>query len=146
MPRNSAAGWLLPGVALLVGVLGMTAIWVAIAVISNRSCSWLALVTAIDMAVLLRLTNAPEGPMRTLVATLATAFAVALSLWFIVATQLGFTLGLQPVASAIRLGPALAWQLSKLSLDRMDVILLLASLPLAAILSQARKGKTNPAQ
>jgi len=144
LPRNSAAGWLLPGVALLFGVLGMTAIWVSIAVISNRSCSWLALVTAIDMAVLLRLTNAPEGSLRTLVATFATALAVALSLWFIVATQLGFAFGLLPVASAIRLGPALAWQLSKLSLDRVDMILLLASLPLAAILSQARKAKSDP--
>lgn len=141
MHRNSAAGWLLPGVALLVGVLGMTAVWVSVAVLSDRSCSWLALVAAIDMALLLRLTNAPPGPLRMAAAILATALAAALSQWLIVATQLGFALGLEPLASSLRLGPALAWQLTKLNLDRVDWILLVSSLPLAAILIQAGRRK-----
>lgn len=141
MPRNSAAGWLLPGVALLVGVLGMSAVWVSVAVLSNRPCSWLALVAALDMALLLRLTNAPPGRSRIAIAIAATALAVALSQWLIVATQLGFALGLEPVASSLRLGPSLAWQLSKLNLDRLDWIFLLSALPLAAILSQARRSQ-----
>lgn len=141
MFKNSAAGWLLPSVALLIGILGMSAAWVAVAILSNGSCSWLGLVAAIDMALLLRLTSAPAGRLRMAAAMLATALAVALSQWLIVATQLGFTLGLEPLASSLRLGPALAWQLSKLSLDRVDWILLLSSLPLAAILTQARKVK-----
>ena len=140
MQKNSAAGWLLPGAALLIGILGISALWVAAAVLSGRSCSWLALVAAIDMAVLLRLTNAPAGRASMLLAVLATALAVALSQWLIVGTQLGFALGLQPMASSLRLGPALAWQLSKLYLNRVDWILLLSSLPLAAILMQGRKG------
>ena len=44
------------------------------------------------------------------------------------------------MASSLRLGPALAWHLSKLYLNRVDWILLLSSLPLAAILMQGRKG------
>lgn len=141
MLKNSMAGWLLPGTALLVGILGMSAVWVAVAVLSNRSCSWLALVAAVDMALLLRLTNAPSGRLRMVVAVLATALAVVLSQWLIVATHLGLALGLGPLASSFRLGPALAWQLGKLSLDRVDWILLLSSLPLALILAQARKSK-----
>lgn len=139
MPRNSAASWLLPAIVLVVGALGMSAIWVAWAVISNRSCSWLALVAALDMAFLLRLTNAPAGRARAVVAVAGTALTIALSQWLIVSTQIGFALGLAPLASASRLGPALAWQLSKLSLERSDWILLLFSLPLAAILVQARR-------
>jgi hypothetical protein len=52
---------------------------------------------------------------------------------------MGFVLGLEPMASAMRLGPVLAWEMSKLSLDRVDWILLLSSLPLAAILAEGRK-------
>jgi hypothetical protein len=133
------AAWLLPSLALLVGILGMSAVWVAAAVLAQRSCSWLGLVAAIDMAVLLRLTSAPAGALRSFAAVLATALAVALSQWLIVATQMGFALGLAPIASSLRLGPALAWQLGRLSLDRTDWILLLSALPLAAILSQARR-------
>lgn len=139
LQKISVTVWLLPGVALAVGVLGMSAVWVAVAVLSERPCSWLALLAALDMAMLLRLTNAPVGGLRMLAAVLATGLSIAASHWLIVATHLGFELGLEPMASAARLGPALAWELSKLSLGRVDWILLVASLPLAAILTQGRK-------
>ena len=145
MRKFPLSAWLLPSLALLVGILGISAVWVAAAVLAQRSCSWLALVAAIDMAVLLRLTSAPPGPLRSFAAVLATALAVALSQWLIIATQMGFVLGLAPIASSLRLGPALAWQLGRLSLDRLDWILLLSALPLAAILSQARRAPP-PAQ
>lgn len=141
LPKNSAARWLLPGIALVVGTLGMSAVWVAASVLSDRSCSWLALVAAIDMALLLRLTDAPKGRLRMVLGVGATALAVAISQWLIVATQLGVSLGLEPLASAVRLGPALAWQLGKLSLTGADWILMVASLPLAAILTQASDAK-----
>lgn len=144
MRKFPLSAWLLPSLALLLGILGMSAIWVAAAVLAHSTCSWLALVAAIDMAVLVRLTGAPPGPLRSFAAVLATALAVALSQWLIVATQLGFVLGLAPIASSLRLGPALAWQLGRLSLDRPDLILLLAALPLAAILSQARRPPPPP--
>lgn len=136
MPTNTAARWLLPAVAMLVGILGISAVWVAAAVISQRSCSWLALVAAVDVAMLLRLSNAPAGRPRLVVAMVATALAIAFSQWLIIATQLGFALGLEPLASSARLGPALAWELGRLSLDRSDWVLMLFSLPLAAILCQ----------
>ena len=144
MQKFPAAGWLVPGVALLVGVLGMSAVWVAVAVLSDRSCSWLALVAAIDMALLLRLTNAPVGVARSLAAMLATATTVALSQWMIAAAHLGFELGLEPMASALRLGKVLAWELSRLNLGAVDWIFLTASLPLAAILVQPlRRDRTR---
>lgn len=136
LPKNSIIAWLLPTLALLVGILGVSAVWVAAATLSGRSCSWLALLAAIDMALLLKLTNAPPGRLRMIAAITATAAAVGLSQWLIVATQMGLSLGMPPLASALRLGPVLAWQLSKLSLNSQDWILLVASLTLAAILTQ----------
>jgi hypothetical protein len=130
--------------ALLAGVLGADAVWVLLAVASNRPCSWMALLAAVDVALLLRLTGAPPGAARVTVAVLATALAVALAQWLIVATQLGIVLGLQPLDSALRLGPALARQLLHLSLDRGDLAWLLVSLPLAALLAMRSRREAAP--
>lgn len=141
MPKNSIARWLWVSLALIVGILGMSAVWVAVAVISNRPSGWLALLAAVDMALLLRLTRAPRGLFRILAGVLATALTVVLSQWLVVATHLGALFGLEPLASAQRLGPVLAWELSKLNLQRADWAFILLSLLFAAWL--ARGGK-NP--
>ena len=124
--------WLLSWLALGVGILGISAVWLALALLSDSPCSWLALVAAADMALMLRLTQAPPGRTRQLVATLATALAVAISQWLIVATHLGQALGLTPLDSARRLGPVLAWAMTLLNLHAADWWLILISLPLAA--------------
>ena len=135
MPTNISSPWLLPAVALVAGVLGTDAAWVAVAIATGRPCSWFAAIAALDLALLLRFAGAPPGTPRVLVAVLATALAVALAQWLIVATQMGIALGLQPVASALRLGPALALQFLRLSLDPADLAWMLGSLPLAALLA-----------
>ena len=114
----------------------MSAAWVTAAVIFGRSLSWLSLVAALDMALLLHLTRVPPGPWRVGLAVACTAAAVLLSQWLIIATQLGISMGLQPLDASLRLGPALAWQLGRLSLTPVDLVFLCASLPLAGILSQ----------
>ncbi len=140
MPNVSIRAWALPLLALVAGIAGISAVWVAFAELSGSPCSWLALVAAIDMAVLLRLTHAPASRARMLVAASATALAIALAHWMLAAIQMGGLIGLAPLESAQRLGPSLAWQLAKLRLDRVDWVLLVAALPLAAILVQPRKG------
>ena len=144
MPRTPAPAWLLPAAALTAGALGMAAVWVALAVWSDRPCSWLAPIAALDMALLLRLTGVQPGPGRQLAAVLGTALTAVLAQWLTVATQLGLALGLDPITSAIRLGPALAQQLLLLSLDRWDYAWLLASLPIAALLAM-RGGRERAA-
>ena len=144
MSRVSALAWALPLVATLAGIAGMAGAWVAVGALSGSSISWLALVAALDVSLLLRLTHAPPGRMRYAVAVLATLAIVALSQWFLAATRVGALVGLEPLASAWRLGPALGWQVVKLSLDRVDWILLLASLPLAAILVEPGKPGDPP--
>jgi hypothetical protein len=123
--------WLLPLITLLVGVLGVTVIWVAVAILSNRPCGWLALLAAAAVAVLLRLTQAPSGRLRIAVAVFACALAIALAMWMIAATHLGSVFGLDPVSSAVRLGTVLAWEMTRLSLHPLDWLFIGLSLPLA---------------
>jgi hypothetical protein len=138
---NKGSSWLLPVVAAIAGILGTDAVWVALPVGTGRPCSWIALLAALDLAVLLRFAGAPPGRTRVVLAVLGTALAVLLAQWLVVATQLGIALGLQPVASALRLGPSLALQFWRLSLDRLDLAWMLASLPLAALLAQRSRAE-----
>jgi hypothetical protein len=143
--KIEAPAWLLPGVALLAGILGTDAAWVALSVFSGRPCSWIAPIAALVLALLLRFSGAPAGRVRVAVAVAGTALAVLLAQWLIVATQMGIALGLQPVDSALRLGPALAMQFWRLSLDRVDLGWLLAALPLAALFAlPSRKERLRP--
>jgi len=135
MPLFPSGRWLWPGLALLAGIAGMSAVWVAAAVLSGSACSWLALVAAADMALLLRLTGAPAGPGRVIAAVAATLTTLVLTHWLVVATQIGGVLGIPPITSALHLGPHLAWQLTGLALGRVDWVLLAASPVLAAIMA-----------
>lgn len=132
MPPKPLTRWLLPALVVLAGVLGVTTLWVSVAVLSSRSCGWFAVVAAADMAVMLRLANAPAGLLRGGAAVVGTAIAIAISLWMIVATHLGFVFGLGPMDSAWRLGPMLAWELTQLNLQPWDWLFIGVSLPLAA--------------
>jgi hypothetical protein len=139
LPQFSLTRWLLPALVVLAGLLGVITIWVSVAVLSNRSCGWFALAAAIVMALMLRLGNAPPGLTRGGVAICGTALAIAASLWMIVATRLGFVFGLGPMASALRLGPMLAWELTRLNLQPWDWVFIGLSLPSAALWSRGGK-------
>ena len=135
---NKVTAWLLPAAALLAGILGVDAVWVVVSVATNRPCSWMAVLAAADVAVMLRFANVPPGPSRVLLSVLGTAVAIALAQWLVVATHLGLELGLQPLDSAMKLGPSLAGQLLALSLHRVDYWMMLAALPLAALFALGR--------
>jgi len=137
--------WLLPSVALATGVLGVDAVWVVASVASNRPCSWMALIAALDVAFMLRLANVRAGSGRIVLAVLATALAVLLAQWLIAATQMGLALGLEPLDSAMKLGPSLARQLIMLSLHRADFAWLVAALPLAALLATSSRREREAA-
>jgi hypothetical protein len=145
LPTNKATAWLLPAAALLAGILGVDAVWVVLSVASNRPCSWMALLAAADVAVMLRFANVAPGPSRALLGVLGTAVAIALAQWLVVATQLGLELGLQPLDSAMKLGPSLARQLLALSLRGFDYWTMLAALPLAALLALGRRKENTRA-
>lgn len=126
-----AVDWLLPALAWTAGVLGMVALWTAVSLALRSPSGWLALVAALDLALLLRLSAMPAGRWRAVAAVTGTALAIALGYWFHAAISMGLMLGLQPVDSALRLGPVLAWELVRQATSYWDLAWALAALPLA---------------
>jgi len=128
---SSPRPWLLPLLALCIGVLGMTAAWLALSMFLRSPCGWLAPVAALDMALMLRLSAAPAGRIRAALAVMGTAAAVAISYWMMAATQMGQLLGLSPLESAQRLGPVLAGELVRHMTSGWDIAYAALALVLA---------------
>jgi hypothetical protein len=135
VPSTPSSRWLAP-IILLLGGLCFSLIWVLLALYLGRQSGWLALLAALDAAVLLRFAGVRPGSRRALVAALATVAMAVLANWFIIASQLGFVLGLLPWESALRLGFSHAWTLAQLANGTLDWACLLASPLLAAWLAK----------
>ena len=135
MPQNrhSRPGlpWAFPLAALVVGVLGIVAVWVGAFLWLRGPAAWMAPIAALDMALMLRLAAAPPGRARAMLATLATATAIGLGLWMVASTQMAMLIGITPLESALRLGPVLAGELLRHATDGWDMAMLALSLPLA---------------
>jgi len=133
-PRNAwsafALGWL------LLGSLGVAAAWVLLAMALNAQCSWMALVAAVDAALIVRLLRLRPGAARALAGLLSTALAVAAANWALVAAWLGGHMGLLPWESMLKLGNGLAWLLVRLSNGPADLAWIAAGLAVAAIASR----------
>jgi hypothetical protein len=123
--------WPLPAFALVVGVLGVTAVWVGLNMLLQTPVAWMGPIAALDMALMLRLAAAPPGRARASLAVCGTTIAIALGLWMVAATTMGRLLGLSPIESATRLGPVLAGELLRHGTNAWDITLLAISLPLA---------------
>lgn len=128
---SSHRQWLLPLLALCIGVLGMTAAWLALAMALGSACGWLAPLAALDMVLMLRLSAAPAGPLRAALAVLGTVAAIVTSYWMIAAAQMGQLLGLSPLESAQRLGPVLAGELTRHGTSHWDIAFAALALVLA---------------
>ena len=126
------ARWLAPAL-LILGCFGCAAAWILLALAGDRQCSWMALLAALDAALLLRMARMPPGAARMLVALLGTAATIAIANWGIAAGQLGRALGLLPWESVLKLGPHHAWTLAGLANTPTDLAWLAAGLLLAAI-------------
>ncbi|MGN7832021.1 hypothetical protein ACTJI2_10440 [Pseudoxanthomonas sp. 22568] len=134
-PSTPSSRWLTP-IILLLGGLCFSLIWVLLALYLGRQSGWMALLAALDAAVLLRFAGVRPGGRRALVAALATVAMAVLANWFIIASQLGFVLGLLPWESALRLGLSHAWTLAQLANGTLDWACLLVSPLLAAWLAK----------
>ena len=127
---SRSSRWLTPLIRLLGGAC-FTLIWILLALYLERQAGWMALLAALDAALILRFTGMRRGPARVLLAMVATVLMIALALWGIVASQLGFMLGLSPWTSATKLGLAHAWTLLGLANTPADLVCM-ATAPLLA--------------
>lgn len=123
--------WLVP-VMLLLGGASLVLIWVTVALYLQRQAGWMALLAALDVIVVLRLGGMRAGKGRAVLALLATTLICAVSVWGIVATQLGFAMGLTPWDSALKLGLHHGWTLLTLATTPLEWLALAAAPWLAA--------------
>lgn len=126
--RGRLAWFLLP-----VGIAGFAAAWILLASATGRQSSWMALLAAIDAAVLLRIGGMPPGPRRATWAVAATMATILIAHWGIVAAGIGRLIGLTPLDSALKLGTGLAWTMAQLLNGPVDIAWLVASLAVAAL-------------
>ena len=124
--------WIAPAL-LVIGSFGFAAAWVLLALARDRQCSWMAILAAIDAALLLRMARMPRGWLRVSLAVIATASTIGLANWGIAAVQIGRIMGLLPWESMAKLGPFYAWTLANLANPPVDLLWLAAALVLAAI-------------
>lgn len=127
--RTSWLSWLL----LLLGVGGFAALWVIVGLYSDAQSSWMAVLGALDVALLLRLGRWSAGPRRSALGVAATVVTILLANWGITSGQLGAVLGLAPWDSALKLGPHHAWTLAQLANGVGDALWLGVALGVAAL-------------
>lgn len=137
MPKpNSPVRWPLATGLLLLGSFGVAAAWILVADARNTQSSWMAVIAALDAAWLLRMARARPGPLRALAGGAATALAIVIAGFGIVAAQLARPMGLVPWESALKLGLEHAWTLARLANGPADVAWLAAGLVIAVVLSR----------
>ncbi|KGM56680.1 hypothetical protein N799_02925 [Lysobacter arseniciresistens ZS79] len=131
-PAAPLFGWLL----LALGVSTFTVAWVALGFSSGRQHSWMAVLGALDVALMLRLGHWRPARVRVPAAVLATALIIALANWGQIAAQLGKMLGYAPWESAVRLGFHHAWTLAQLANGAADIAWWLLAMAAAALASR----------
>ncbi|PKM01493.1 MAG: hypothetical protein CVV16_14400 [Gammaproteobacteria bacterium HGW-Gammaproteobacteria-6] len=110
----------------------MAALWAMAAVATQRPLGWMALITALDVSIMLSLLRLAPGAMRASLAAATTVLSITLAWWFIAASQMAPMFGLHPLQSLQRISPHLALSLSAASFNRFDLVLAAASIVLAA--------------
>lgn len=130
-PSSQRIPWLSP-LLLALAVFGFAAIWSLLALYLNRQVSWLAVIGALDVAWMLRLSGWPARRGRVLAAVGGTAAMAGIANWAIIAGQLGGMMGLKPWESITRLGSDHALTLAQLANGPLDVVWIAAALVAAA--------------
>ena len=120
----------------LAGSIGIAAAWILIAQATGRQSSWMAVVAAVDAALLLRMGRFRPGIARAAWGVLATVLAIALANWGVIATEVGRMLGLTPLMSMGKLGIEHAWLLARMANHAVDLAWLAAGLVVAAVASR----------
>ncbi|MBS7456635.1 hypothetical protein [Coralloluteibacterium stylophorae] len=136
MPATSPWTWILACFGLVAGALGVAALWTVLALALGGMSGWMALVAAVDAAILLRLAGVRGHGARAWAAVAGTAATLLLANWFIVAVDLGRALGLRPLEAVSRLGADTAWVFAVHGNGALDWLWMGLSLPLAAWLAR----------
>lgn len=125
-----------PLTLLFAGGLAFAGIWVLLSLYLGHQAGWMAVLAAIDAALLLRIGGMTAGGTRMLLAIVGTLGIIAVANWAIVATQLGMMMGLTPWDSALKLGFHHAWTLASLANSTADLVWMGVGVMVAALLGR----------
>lgn len=115
----------------VLGIGGMAALWVVATLFLQRLSPWMALMTAADIALLLRIAGTLPGRGRALLCMAATAATIAAANWGIAGSRTGRAFGYGPLDGMQSLGPDLAWTLTLLTHHGPELALYALALALA---------------
>ena len=138
MPRSPSAR-LHPAAqcgVLLLASAGAAAAWTLLALALDRQIGWMAVLAALDAALVLRFVRMPAGPARMALAVAGTVLAIVLANWWIAGGQMGALVGLPPWDAIPRLGPAHAWTLLGLANGAAELAWYAVALALAAVIAR----------
>ena len=113
------------------GSAGFAAAWVLLAYTRDQQSSWMAVLAALDAAVLLRMARMPAGWLRATLAVAATMASIVLANWGIAAAQIGKMMGLLPWQAMAKQGLDYSWTLATLANGPVDFAWLAAALVVA---------------
>ena len=116
--------------AMLAVVAVMTAFWVSINLHNGKINGWMALPTALDAVLLLRLAGTRRGISGQIMATLTILSAAGIAVWITVGTRIGRVMGMSPSDSLQRMDPMLAFEVTREAATTWDWLWLLLALGL----------------
>jgi hypothetical protein len=131
----SKAAWFAPWLVLL-GAAGFAAAWVLLAFTRGQVFAWVAVVAALDIALLLRMGRVRPGMPRAALGVLATVLTIVAATWGVLAALSGLPLGLLPWEAVLRLGPHHAWTLFTLAYGQLELAWFAVAIVVAAIASR----------
>ncbi len=99
----TARGWLLLVAVTAAITAGLSAVWAGAAALSGGNAAWMAVVAALDSALLLRLAGHPPGRRRAALGLLITAITVACSAVLVATAKIGMVMGMKPMAALGRI-------------------------------------------
>ncbi|KRG45946.1 hypothetical protein ARC20_06980 [Stenotrophomonas panacihumi] len=124
MPPKTASArtshWLWP-LLLLLGCATALIAWLLVALSLGQQAGWMAILVALESAFMLRLGTFRPGTARAVIAVVATLGVILSAQWAIASAQMGFVMGLDVLASCLRMGPRLAWLLSSMANGWFDL-------------------------
>ena len=115
----------------LLGVFGIAALWVLVALWQDRMLTGFAFIVALDLILMVRLARLPRGPMRGVIAAGGTVLAILIANGWMMAARVGLLMGMMPWEGVTLMGPGFAWTLTQLANDGRDLVIYLAAVLLA---------------
>ncbi len=107
--RPSIAARVIATVSGVAAVAGVAAIWSGLTVMLRDPCGWVAVLAALDAALLLRLASFPPGRERALFALAITWATVVAGAYLFASASVGLLLGMMPSESIWKMSASLAY-------------------------------------